>query len=161
MQKRISGTMLVIAASAVISVFLFMVKSSVGQNPAPRGGQTPAPAPARGQAPAPAPARGQAATSTRVPRMPDGKPNFTGLWQSITTADWDIEDHPAEPGPYYQLGAIGAIPGGQGIVEGGAIPYKPEALAKKKQNLLDRWTLDPTIKCFMPGVPRATYMPFP
>src|SRR5262245_58477730 len=125
MQKRISGTMVVIAASAVIAVFLFTVKSSVGQTPATRG-QAPAPAPARVQAPAPAPARGQAATTTRIPRMPDGKPNFTGLWQSITTADWDIQDHAAEPGPYYQLGAIGAVPGGQGIVEGGEIPYKPE-----------------------------------
>jgi hypothetical protein len=93
--------------------------------------------------------------------MPDGKPNFTGLWQSITPANWDIQDHIAQPGPFYQLGAVGAIPGGQGIVEGGEIPYRPEALAKKKENLANRWKLDPEIKCYMPGVPRATYMPFP
>jgi hypothetical protein len=104
---------------------------------------------------------GQAAQAQRIPRMPDGKPNFTGLWQSITPANWDIQDHIAQPGPFYQLGAVGAIPGGQGIVEGGEIPYRPEALAKKKENLANRWKLDPEIKCYMPGVPRATYMPFP
>jgi len=103
----------------------------------------------------------QAAQAQRIPRMPDGKPNFTGLWQSITTANWDIQDHIAQPGAFYQLGAVGAIPAGQGIVEGGEIPYRPEALATKKENLANRWKLDPEIKCYMPGVPRATYMPFP
>jgi hypothetical protein len=104
---------------------------------------------------------GQAAQAQRIPRMPNGRPNFTGLWQSITTANWDIQDHIAQPGPFYQLGAVGAIPGGQGIVEGGEIPYRPEALAKKKENQANRWKLDPEIKCYMPGVPRATYMPYP
>src|SRR5262245_41582331 len=66
--------------------------------------------------------------AARIPRMTDGKPNFTGLWQAMTTADWDIEDHSAQAGPFFQLGAIGAEPPGMGIVEGGAIPYKPEAL---------------------------------
>src|SRR5215468_6420987 len=104
--------------------------------------------------------RGTAATSN-IPRMPDGKPNFTGLWQTLGTADWDIRDHGAQPGPFYQLGAIGAMPAGQGIVEGGDIPYKPEAAAKQKENLKNRLQLDPEVKCFMPGVPRGTYMPFP
>jgi hypothetical protein len=99
--------------------------------------------------------------TANVPRMPDGKPNFTGLWQALGTADWDIRDHSAQPGPSYQLGAIGAIPAGQGIVEGGEIPYKPEAAAKQKENFKNRLTLDPEVKCYMPGVPRATYMPFP
>ena len=137
-----------------------------------QGGQTKAPAPAptapagRGQAPAaPAPAtRGQAAapaTTGRIPRMPDGKPNFTGLWQALSGANWDIQDHPAQAGPFYQVGAVLAIPAGQGIVEGNEIPYRPEALEQKKKNALNRWTLDPEIKCFMPGIPRATYMPYP
>src|ERR1700677_1310604 len=72
-------------------------------------------------------AAGQTAAA-RIPRMADGKPNLTGLWQTIGTADWDIEDHSAAAGPFYQLGAIGAIPPGQGIVDGGEIPYKPVAL---------------------------------
>jgi hypothetical protein len=109
-------------------------------------------------------AGGQAAQpldSTAIIRMPDGKPNFTGLWQANSGANWDIEDHSAEPGPFYQLGALMAIPAGQGIVEGGPIPYRPEALAQRKLNRLNRWTLDPEIKCFMPGIPRANYMPYP
>src|ERR1051326_5677741 len=102
-----------------------------------------------------------AARPAGIPRMTDGKPNFTGLWQSLGTANWDIRDHSALAGPFYQLGATGAEPAGQGIVEGGEIPYKPEAAAKQKENFKNRLTLDPEVKCFMPGVPRATYMPFP
>src|SRR5881409_4189426 len=98
------------------------------------------------------PALGQTQAS-RIPRMPDGKPNLTGLWQALGTAYWDIQDHIAQPGPFYQLGAIGAIPGGQGIVEGNEIPYLPAAAAKKQQNLANRWTEDPELKCYMPGVP--------
>src|SRR5215831_11079514 len=100
-------------------------------------------------------------TAPGIPRMPDGKPNLNGLWQAITTAYWDIEDHSAQPGPVLQLGAIGAIPAGYGVVEGGAIPYKPDALAKKKQNFANRVKLDPEVKCYLPGVPRAMYMQYP
>ena len=105
---------------------------------------------------------GQAARpNPNVPRMKDGKPNLTGLWQALGTAYWDIRDHSAQQGPFYQLGAIGATPAGTGIVEGGEIPYRPEAAAKQKENFKNRLTLDPEIKCYMPGVPRGTYMPFP
>lgn len=106
------------------------------------------------------PASAQRAASS-IPRMPDGKPNFTGLWQALGTADWDIRDHSAAPGPFYQLGAIGAMPAGQGIVEGGDIPYTPAAAAKQKENYQNRMKLDPEVKCYMPGIPRANYMPFP
>jgi hypothetical protein len=97
----------------------------------------------------------------KAPRTADGKPNLNGIWQAMTTAYWDIEAHPAAPGQVLELGASGAIPGGLGIVEGGEIPYKPEALAKKKANYANRLKLDPEIKCYLPGVPRAMYMPFP
>ena len=93
--------------------------------------------------------------------MADGKPNFTGLWQALGTADWDIQDHSAQPGPFFQMGAIGAIPPGQGIVEGGEIPYKPAALEQKKKNFANRFKDDPEVKCYMPGVPRAAYLPYP
>jgi hypothetical protein len=106
------------------------------------------------------PAFGQSQAS-RIPRMPDGKPNLTGLWQALGTAHWDIRDHSAQPGLVVQLGAAGAIPGGQGIVEGGEIPYQPAAAAKQRENFQNRLKLDPEVKCYMPGVPRATYMPFP
>src|SRR5688572_31087013 len=74
-----------------------------------------------------------------IARTEDGKPNLNGIWQSFTTANWDIEPHDAEPGPHPEImGAWGAQPGGLGIVEGGEIPYKPEALAKKQANLKNR-----------------------
>ena len=100
-------------------------------------------------------------SSYKAPRTPDGKPNLNGVWQALNTANWDIEDHSAAPGPLSALGAAGAVPPGQGVVEGGALPYQPSALAKRKENFANRLTADPEIKCYMPGVPRATYMPQP
>jgi len=99
-------------------------------------------------------------TVYRAPRTANGKPDLSGIWQSLSTANWDLEDHSAQPG-LPQLGAIGAIPPGLGVVDGGEIPYKPEAAVKKKTNFANRMTLDPEAKCYLPGVPRATYMPFP
>ena len=99
-----------------------------------------------------------ARTASPIPRMPEGKPNFTGLWQALGTGDWDIQDHSAQPGPFFQLGAVGAMPAGQGIVEGGEIPYTPAAAAKQKENFENRLKLDPEIKCYMPGIPRANYI---
>jgi hypothetical protein len=97
----------------------------------------------------------------RAPRTKDGKPNFNGVWQAINEANWDIEPHSAAPGPFWQLGAAHAVSPGLGIVEGGSIPYKPEALAKKKENFANRMTQDPEVRCYLPGVPRAMYMPYP
>ena len=100
-------------------------------------------------------------TTYRAPRTPDGKPNLNGIWQAVNTANYDLLSHPAKPSPVIALGAAGAIPAGLGVVEGDEIPYLPAALAKKRQNA-EKWlTLDPEVKCYMPGVPRATYMPFP
>ena len=101
------------------------------------------------------------APAYRAPRTPDGKPNLNGLWQAMNTANWDIEAHSAGPGLVRDLGAIAAVPAGLGVVEGGEIPYRPEALAKRNANRANRLKLDPEIKCYQPGVPRATYMPFP
>jgi hypothetical protein len=106
-------------------------------------------------------AAGQAPAAYRAPRTADGKPNLNGIWQAMNTANWDIEAHSAGPSLVRELGAIAAVPGGLGIVEGGEIPYRPEALAKKKQNQANRLKLDPEIKCYLPGVPRVMYMPFP
>src|SRR5262245_52492016 len=107
------------------------------------------------------PVAAQRGTTVRPARNADGHPNLSGIWQALNTANWDLEDHPASPGPLFQMGALGAIPGGQGVVEGGEIPYKPEALAKKKINFASRLSLDPEVKCYMPGIPRANYMPSP
>ena len=122
-----------------------------------------------------APLAGQTAAAYRAPRTADGKPDLNGIWQSLSGANYDLEAHMARPamalrpGPYgpvpaaavLALGAVGAVPPGMGVVEGGPIPYKPEALAKKKENQ-EKWLeRDPEIKCYLPGVPRATYMPYP
>lgn len=120
------------------------------------------------------PVFGQAPAGPRLPRL-GGKPDLNGIWQAMNTANWDLEAHAARPalamrpGPIVPVpakevlafGAIGAVPGGIGVVEGGEIPYTPEGLKKKKENQ-DNWlTRDPEIKCYLPGVPRANYMPFP
>lgn len=97
----------------------------------------------------------------RAPRASDGHPELSGIWQVLNTANWDIQGHTAAAGPFPQLGAIGASPAGMSVVEGDAIPYLPEAAAKKKENFANRLTLDPEVKCYLPGVPRATYQPFP
>jgi len=96
----------------------------------------------------------------RAPRL-NGHPDLNGIWQAMNTSDWDPLDHPAQPGPLWQTGAIGAVPAGQSVVEGGEIPYKPEAFKKKQENFAKRMNEDPEAKCYMPGIPRATYMPYP
>ena len=96
-----------------------------------------------------------------VPKTPDGAPDFNGIWQALGTAHWDLEAHPAAHGPAPMLGALGAIPAGRSVVVGGTIPYRQEALAARASNRADWVKLDPAVKCYMPGIPRATYMPFP
>lgn len=73
----------------------------------------------------------------QVPKAADGHPDLSGIWQALGTANWELVDHQPEPGPFYQLGALG-VPPGRGVVEGGDIPYKPEALAQRKQNSANR-----------------------
>lgn len=106
----------------------------------------------------------------KAPRTADGKPDLNGIWQALTTANWDIQDHPASKGVGTEtIGVYGAQPGGLGIVEGNEIPYQPWALAKKNENFekrlnsdpSDRSVGDPEAKCYMPGLPRATYLPYP
>jgi len=101
-----------------------------------------------------------AAAQGDIPRAWDGNPDLNGIWQAIGTAHWDLQDHNAAPGPP-EMGAIGAIPPGQGVVVGNTIPYQDWALDQKQQNFENRFTEDPEIRCYMPGVPRATYLPYP
>jgi hypothetical protein len=100
-------------------------------------------------------------TAYKAPRNADGKPNLNGIWQALNTAYWDIEGHAAGPGPVLALGAAYAIPPGLGVVEGDEIPYLPAMAAKKKANFENRMKLDGEMKCYMAGVPRATYMQYP
>jgi hypothetical protein len=95
---------------------------------------------------APTPAAGQT-----LPRTVDGKPDLSGIWQAVNTAAWNILPHPAEAG----------VPAGLGVVDGGVMPYTPAAAAKQRENYANRAMRDPEVKCWLPGVPRATYMGFP
>jgi hypothetical protein len=98
-----------------------------------------------------APAQAPAAVSGSLPRTADGKPDFSGIWQVLNTAAWNVQDHSAEKG----------VPAGQGVVDGNEIPYLPATLAKRNENFKNRLTADPETKCFQPGMPRIMYMPYP
>jgi hypothetical protein len=100
------------------------------------------------------------AAEPALPTTWDGHSDFNGIWQAIGTAHWDIQDHPASAGPP-GFGTFGATPPGPGIVVDNEIPYLPDALEQKNRNYANRFTEDPEIRCFMPGVPRATYLPYP
>ncbi len=97
------------------------------------------------------------------PAAIDGKPNLNGVWQAMNTANWNLEPHSAGPNPVADrlVGATGAIPAGLGVVEGGAIPYKPEALERLTAHRQHLINYDPEAACYLPGIPRATYMPYP
>jgi hypothetical protein len=109
-----------------------------------------------------------------------GRPNFSGIWQANNEAHWDVQAHAARPGavmqpgvypfeyaqvaaaPVVALGAAAGVPASLGVVEGdGEIPYTPDALAIKKQNAEHWIDRDPELKCYLPGIPRAMYMPYP
>jgi hypothetical protein len=116
------------------------------------------------------PVAGQDSKGYKAPRLPGTEhPDLNGVYESFTTANWDLLTHAAAAGPVPSLGAWFAMPAGLGVVEGNEIPYQPWALKKKQENFnqrlkvdpYDRAVGDPEVKCFMPGVPRATYMPYP
>jgi hypothetical protein len=119
---------------------------------------------------------GQAARPDRL----GGRPNFSGIWQANNEAHWDLEAHEARPGavtqpglypydyarvaaaPVLALGAAGGVPASLGVVQDdGRIPYKPEALTIRNENAANWIDRDPEVKCYLPGIPRAMYMPYP
>src|SRR5436309_10425296 len=149
MRKRVKGTMIVVVTATVTAVVSLSVTRTAGQAPRPA-------------------------------RTADGKPNFNGVWQALNEANWDLQAHEARPGavtqpgvypydyarvpaaPVLALGAAGGVPGSAGVVEGdGQIPYKPEALQIKKENAEHWIDRDPEVKCYLPGMPRAMYLPHP
>ena len=102
-----------------------------------------------------------AAQDYRAPRTADGHPDLNGIWQALGAASYDLEGHAASDAPSLETGALGATPAGLGVVVGGEIPYRQSALAQRQANRENQLTLDPAVRCYMPGVPRATYMPYP
>jgi hypothetical protein len=104
-----------------------------------------------------APAGGQTYTPRRTA---GGQPDLQGVWRAWNLAKFDLEDHGAKPG----------VPAGRGFVvdpADGKIPYQPSALEKRKQNYEnsrnpDPWkNADPYVKCYLPGIPRMTYLGWP
>jgi hypothetical protein len=115
-----------------------------------------------------------------IPRTADGHPDFSGIWQAMNEAHWDLQAHAARAGivtqpgvypyeyarvpaaPVLALGAAGGVPGSLGVVaDDGEIPYTPEAAAIKQANAENWIDRDPELKCYLPGIPRAMYMPYP
>jgi hypothetical protein len=146
-----------LAAAAVTAVITLSIPRASGQQPASSAPAAPAP----------------------HPRI-DGKPNMSGVWQALNEANWDLEAHAARPGmvtqpgvypfeyarvpaaPVVALGAAAGVPASLGVVQDdGKIPYKPEALAAKKENVEHWIDRDPELKCYLPGIPRAMYLPYP
>ena len=118
----------------------------------------------------------QPAAAQDVPRLSDGHPDMNGIWQVLNEANYDLEPHmarhsmqlregpvgPVPSIPTLRMGAVGAVPGSLGvIVGGGTIPYTPAARALKEENAANWIDRDPEVKCYLPGVPRATYIPMP
>lgn len=113
--------------------------------------------------------------ATRPARTPDGKPNLNGIWQVMNTANWDLLTHAVRPmvgqpglygvsvlaAPVLALGAAAIVPPGIGVVEGNEIPYKPEMAKRKQENAANWLDRDPELRCYLPGVPRAMYLPHP
>jgi len=114
--------------------------------------------------------------STPIPTTPiPTAPDLNGVWQVLNTANYDLEPHAARAamalreGPHgpvparevLALGAVGAVPAGAGVVVGGMIPYTAQGRARQRDNQQHWLARDPEIRCYLPGVPRATYMPSP
>jgi hypothetical protein len=103
-----------------------------------------------------------AAVAQVQPARIEGHPNLNGVWQAAGTAHWNLEDHSAEALPeFWALGSLAAIPAGRSVVVEGTIPYRPEALAQRAANRAGWPASDPEAKCYQPGIPRATYLPYP
>lgn len=97
------------------------------------------------------PAKDAAPTPSKIPRAADGKPDFSGIWQTTSAADYDLEPHSGRKD----------APPAVGIVEGNVVPYTAAALERKKANFEGRETEDPRLKCWTLGTPRGIYYPEP
>jgi hypothetical protein len=104
-------------------------------------------------------AAGTASSAYTPPRTRDGQPDLQGIWQALNTAAWDIQDHSEQRFP--GLPARFSVPAGQGVVEGNELPYQPWARAQRDEHFKNRLEADPEARCYLPGVPRVTYMPSP
>jgi hypothetical protein len=129
------------AAAGVLAAFAFVTHAPSAS--ADQAGTAAAPA-----------ARGQGYTP---PRTRDGQPDLQGVWRVWNLAQHDILSHSARWG----------VPAGPGVVVGDEIPYQPWAAKRKQENFENSRTTDPLksadplSRCYLPGVPRITYLGFP
>ncbi|MBI3049796.1 MAG: hypothetical protein HYY76_15935 [Acidobacteria bacterium] len=154
MRMQLNGSMIVVAVAAAV------VGAAISRSLAQDAAQTSRP-------------------NARPERI-GARPNFSGIWQANNEAHWDLQAHAARPGavtqpgvypfeyarvaaaPVVALGAAAGVPASLGVVQGdGDIPYTPEALAIRKANAENWIDRDPELKCYLPGIPRAMYMPYP
>jgi len=139
-RRRLSMFLAITVVASLAGVMASLVSMAGQQNPAP------------------------GAAAYRAPRTKDGKPDINGIWEANNSANFDIAPHNASAAPLKieaVIGALAAMPPGLGIVEGGVLPYLPEALKQRKENFEKRFAEDPEAKCYLPGVPRFMYMPYP
>ena len=150
----LSGPPTAAAASSASGGAASSPSASAGAVSSSASGGAASPSTAGAASPPPPAGREQAAASASGydgPRTPDGRPDLSGIWQVLNSAAWDIRPHNARDG----------VPAGLGVVEGGAVPYQPWAAEQQQENEANRLTADPLRRCYLPGVPRITYMPFP
>src|SRR6185295_7978959 len=141
MNKRIAVLALVIVPVAfllplgmTLARFMDVVVTAQGRGAAPAAAKPPGP----------------------IPRMPDGKPNLTGFYQSDAGgANYGLERHDRDF----------LTPGTRGVVidpPDGKLPTQPWARAERIERELPlRGYDDPTAHCFVAGVPRSMYTPSP
>lgn len=134
MKKTFSSLALVAFTAATVSAFWLNMQTSEAQNPTPRA---------------------------EIPRTPDGRPDLNGIWQTNSEAYWSLEATSAAHGPLVEAGAHLAFRPSIGYVRGGVIPYREGMREIQRENRANWLELDPATKCFKPGVPRATYKPYP
>ena len=108
-------------------------------------------APSAAAAPVHAAAPKGARAAASIPRGADGKPDFSGIWEATSSADYDLEPHAARRD----------APPGAGVIDGGSLPYLPAALEQKRKNFAAREQEDPRLKGWTLGVPRGIYYPEP
>lgn len=164
MPNRLRDVTLIIATAAIVSggFLLFTPTGDPTQNPQ---------SPTQQDESAP-----QANASFNIPRTAEGRPDFSGIWQTNSTANWDLLTHGPRPmvaqtgvypdvpvlaAPVVALGTVGWVPPGVGVVEGNEIPYLAWAAERKEENQNNWLDRDPELGCYMPGVPRAMYLPYP
>jgi hypothetical protein len=92
-----------------------------------------------------------------VPRMSDGKPDLTGVWQGASNrrGSWEEANSGLGVGGTGRDPTAPANPASQQVITESA-PYQPWAAAKVLESFNKRGIDDPNALCLPSGIPRAT-----